>query len=68
MLQFFHLNLPNVRGILAQKSILCLLFFVNFLSLKMGDEPNNQAFSVSWLLVNPNALELALLREANRIF
>ena len=34
----------------------------------MGDNPNNQGFSVSWLLVNPNALELAVLREANVIF
>ena len=31
--------------------------------LKMGDNPNNQVSSVSWLVVNPNALELAILRK-----
>ena len=33
------------------------LFFVNFVTLKTGDDPNNQASSVIWLLVNSNALD-----------
>ena len=37
-----------------------MLFFVNFLMLKMGDDPNNQVSLVSWLPVNPNATELAV--------
>ena len=45
-----------------------MLFFVNFLTFKMDDDLNNQASSVSWLLVNPNALELAVLRKANLTF
>ena len=45
-----------------------MLFFLNFLTLKIGDDPNNQAPSVSWLPVNPNALELAVIRKANLIF
>ena len=44
------------------------LFFDNFLMLKMGGNPNNQASSVSWLPVNPNELELAVLRKAHFIF
>ena len=39
---------------------MCMLFFVNFLMLKMGDDPNNQVSLVSWLPVNPNATELAV--------
>ena len=45
-----------------------MLFFVNFLMLKMGDDRNNQASSVNWLPVNPSAPELAVLRKANLIF
>ena len=41
-----------------------MLFSINFLMLKIGDNPNNQAFSVSCLLVNPNALELAVPKES----
>ena len=36
--------------------------------LKMGDDLNNQASSVSWLPVNLSALELAVLKKANLIF
>ena len=39
------------------------LFFVNFLMLKMGDDPNNQVSLVSWLQVNPNVPELAVPRK-----
>ena len=45
-----------------------MLFFVNFLTLKMADDPKNQVLFVSWLVVSPNALELAVLRKANLIF
>ena len=65
---FFHLNFLNARGILAQKIYNAHKFFVNFLTLKIGDNPNNQASSVSWLPVNPKALELAVLRKAYLIF
>ena len=51
-----------------KNSIICMLFFVNFLMLKIVDDPNNQASSVSWLPVNPNALKLAVLRKADLIF
>ena len=44
------------------------LFFVSFLALKMKDDPKNQALWVSWLLVNPNPLELAVLRKADLTF
>ena len=33
----------------------------------MGNDPNNQASSVSWLPVNPNTLELAVQKKANLI-
>ena len=51
-----------------KKPIMCELFFVSFLMLKMGDDPNNQASSISWLPVNPNAPELVVLRKDNLIF
>ena len=51
-----------------KKPMICTLFFVNFPMLKMGDNPNKQASLVSWLLVNPSAPELAVLRKANLIF
>ena len=51
-----------------KKSIMCALFFVNFLMLKTGDNPKKQVSLVSWLPVNPGALELAALRKANLIF
>ena len=35
--------------------------------LKIGGNPNNQASSVSWLPVNPNAPELTVLREAMQL-
>ena len=38
------------------------LFFVNFVTLKMRDNPSNQVPSVSWLLTKP--LELAVLKKA----
>ena len=44
------------------------LFFVNFLMLKMGNNPNKQVYLVSWLPVNPSTPELAILRKANLIF
>ena len=34
----------------------------------MEHDPNNQTSCVSWLSVNPNALELALLNKANITF
>ena len=34
----------------------------------MGDNANKQAPSVDWLPVNPNTLELAVLKKANLIF
>ena len=33
----------------------------------MGNDPNNQASSISWLLVNPSTLELAVQKKANLI-
>ena len=47
---------------------MCVLFFVNFLMLKMGDDPSRQASLVIWLPVSSSAPELAVLREANLIF
>ena len=48
--------------------MMCTLFFVNFLMLKMGDDPNSQASLVIWFPVGPNALELAILWKADLIF
>ena len=67
-MRFFDLNILNARGILAQKYIISTLFFVNFLTRKMRDDPNNQVLWVSWLLVNLNPLELAVLRKAYLTF
>ena len=44
------------------------LFFVNFLTLKIRDDPNNQALWVSWLPMNSSPLELAALRKADLTF
>ena len=44
------------------------LFFVSFLTLIMRYDPYNQAFSVSWLPVNADTLELAVLRNTNLSF
>ena len=67
-MDFFHLNFLNTRKILVQKIYNAHAILINFLALKIGEDPNNQASSVSWLLVNPSALELAVLRKANLIF
>ena len=40
------------------------LFFDNFLTLKMGDDPNNKVSSVNWFPVGAKAV----LRKANLIF
>ena len=62
---FFQLNFLNAQVILAQKNY---DGHAIFLMLKMGNDPNNQASSVSWLSVNTNALELTVKRKANHIF
>ena len=59
---FFTKRFLNARGILAQSTI-CTLIFVNFLTLYIGDNSNNQASSVSWLPVNPNLLESLFLEK-----
>ena len=38
-MRFFHVKFLNARGSLAQKNIMRALFFVNFLTLKMGTIP-----------------------------
>ena len=48
--------------------MICVLFFVIFLTLKMQNDPNSQASLVSWFPVSPNTLKLATLRKANLIF
>ena len=68
---FFHLNFLNAQGILAPQNILHMPFFVNFLTLKVGDDPSvipKCPFLVSWLSVNPSAPKLAILRKANHTF
>ena len=64
---FFCLNFLNAQGI-YKKSIMGALFFVNFLTLKIGDDPSSQASLVSWLPVSLSALELDVLRKVNLIF
>ena len=58
----------SARYFSPKESIVRVLFFINFLTFKMGDDPNKQASLVSWLPVNPSAPELAVLRKANIIF
>ena len=67
-MQFFHLNFVSVGSFLAQKLYNAHIIFCHFFTLKMGNDPKNQASSVSSLLVNPIALELAVLRIDNIIF
>ena len=57
-----------MRYFSPRKSILHTLFFVNFLILNTGDDPNSQSSLVTLLPVSPNALELAVLRKASLIF
>ena len=45
-----------------------MLFFVSFLALNMGDDPNSQAPLVSWLPVSPSGPKLAVIRKANLMF
>ena len=59
-------NLLTAQVILAQRLYYAHATFC--LMLKTDDDPSNQASSVSWLPVNSNALELAVLRKANLIF
>ena len=51
-----------------KKSIMCALFVLNFLTLKIGDDPSSQVSLVSWLPVSLSALELDVLRKVNLIF
>ena len=67
-MHFFHIIFVNAWGILAQKIYNAHAIFVNFLTLKMGDDPNSQAPLVSRFPVSHSALELAALRKANLIF
>ena len=64
-MRFFDLNFLNAQGILAPKIYNAHTIF---LALKMRNDPNNQALWISWLLVNPNPLELAVLRKAGLTF
>ena len=45
-----------------------MLFFVNFLNLKVGDDPSHQESKASWLLVSHSMPELAIPRKPNHIF
>ena len=74
MICFFHLNFLNAQGILAQKiynvhAIFCQ--FSDVINGKRSQQPSVLCQLVtldSWLLLNPNTLELAVLRKANLIF
>ena len=46
-MHFFHLKYLNAQGILAPKFYNSHTIFLQFLMLKMGDDLNNQASSVS---------------------
>ena len=67
MMGFFNLNFINVQNIFAQKiSKNVHAIFCQFSDIKNeGQSQNNQASSVSRLLLNPNALKLAVLGKAN---
>ena len=67
-MRFLEINFLNVQGVLAQKIYNAHSFFVNLLALKIRDDPNNQGLWFSGLLVNPNQLELAVLRKADLTF
>ena len=67
-MRFFQQNFLIARGILVQKIYNAPLFFANLMTLKMVDDPINQASLVSWLPLNPNAPELAVLGKVNPIF
>ena len=67
-MRFFDLNFLNVQGILAQKICNAHIIFGQFSNFKSEDDPNNQALWASWLLVNPNLLELAVVRKADLTF
>ena len=65
-MHFFHLNDPNVRGILVKKSIMHTLFFCQFSDIKNGVRFKQP--SVLGQLVTSELAELAVLRKANLIF
>ena len=62
-MHFLHLNFLNVQGILAQSMYNVCVFFVNFPTLKVGENHSSQASSVSWLPVSPSAPALAVLTQ-----
>ena len=64
---FFHQNFLNVQGILAQKFYDARTIFCQFSDIKNGDDPSSQVSSVTWFLVGPSTMELAVLRKANLI-
>ena len=65
---FFHLNFLSVQGILAQKIEDPHATFCQFSDVKNRNNPNSQASLVSWFMVSPSALELAVQRKDNLIF
>ena len=64
---FFHQNFLNVQGILDQKFYDARTIFCQFSDIKNGDDPSSQVSSVTWFLVGPSTMELAVLRKANLI-
>ena len=64
-MSIFHLYFRIAWDILAQRIYNAHAIFCQFSVVKDGGPSNNQASSVSWLPVNPNTLELAVLKKAN---
>ena len=62
-MHFFIKFILNVRGILAQKIYNIHAIFRQFSDVLNTGNPNNQASSVSWLPVNPNALKCRIYKK-----
>ena len=66
---FFYIKFLNARGILAQKIYNAYAIFCHFSDAINGGRSQKPSILCQLiLLVNPNALELAVVRKANLIF
>ena len=66
-MRFFHLNFLSAWGVLALKIYNVHAIFCQFSDVKNGGW-SQQLSILCRLPVNPNTLELAVLRKANLIF
>ena len=66
-MRFFQLNFPFAQGILAQKICNVHAIFHHFSEVKNGDDPNNQAISLSNAILFSMVFFVCVVQKLNYI-